>query len=126
MRVIKFRAWEPLNAGGGGGYMVEWENLKTKIAGTIFSDTDHVIMQFTGLHDKKGREIYEGDILKQIYPGLWVVEFEIGRFQLVRHDDKCRDYFRRKKCSCQSQDMEIIGNIHETPELLTGGKHGKS
>lgn len=88
------------------------------------------VQQFTGLLDKNGKEIYEGDILKnnrQWSFGLrsgshFVVEFnvETGRYGLLLGGERLRDSWEdlaaltRKK----SNECEVIGNIYEFPELL--------
>lgn len=66
---------------------------------------DDVLMQFTGLLDKNGKEIYEGDILR----GLGKVYFHQGKF--------CVEY--GEEWGWISKNAEIIGNIYENPELLT-------
>ena len=68
-------------------------------------------MQFTGIHDKNGKEIYEGDILENqkersvVYfeDGCFYVKFKDCRYRIGGFD---RNYIR------------VIGNIHENPELL--------
>ena len=67
--------------------------------------------QFTGMTDKNGRQIFEGDVLALRAGRPHIVKFEDGSFVLtgtavpIRHADK----------------FEVIGNIHDNPELLEGG-----
>src|SRR5574343_1649302 len=66
--------------------------------------------EYTGLHDKNGKEIYEGDV---VYIDLYkkyadVCQIMDGRFLI-------RDY--GAVCEWSSNDIEIIGNIYENPEL---------
>ncbi|EJT5924501.1 YopX family protein [Clostridium perfringens] len=84
------------------------------------------LMQYTGLKDKNGKEIYEGDILsikiysgdKVIVEGKTVVEFKDGCFGVIWGHDKAflslNSFFKAK--------FEVIGNIYENPELLRGEK----
>ena len=81
------------------------------------------LMQFTGLKDKKGKEIYEGDILqdkKAPIKGcdeIGEVIFQNGKFQLkvLMVGKKGYNYFDLINCI---DDFEIIGNVYENPELL--------
>ncbi|HBC2896114.1 TPA: hypothetical protein IUX81_002146 [Enterococcus faecalis] len=78
-------------------------------------DKQAVIMQSTGLKDLNGVEIFEGDILfdKHHNPQIGVVVFYEGAFQLLANNM----YYPLIQFD---GDVEIIGNIHENPELLEG------
>lgn len=112
MRTIKFRAWH--------------KELEMMLPPVDLSQplqhykwlgrADHPIMQFTGLHDKNGKEIYEGDIIE--YENYITCEVHT-------------DIIEWKECTCfvgectlydvciyPHKDIEVIGNIYEHKHLL--------
>lgn len=87
----------------------------------------HTVGQFTGLHDKNGKEIYEGDIVKWILtmPEVGVnggyEEYETEEIGEIQWDAGA--LYLGEYCAAgfayDSEDYaEIIGNIHDNPELL--------
>ena len=68
------------------------------------------LMQFTGLHDKNGKEIFEGDICRQCFGGKETV----GSVQI----ESTRGAVLGGHTPIWPHDVEVIGNIYENPELL--------
>ena len=114
MREIKFRAWDKYEDGI--HCMIDHDNLMKQVYGkrgdNIFNDDTHILMQYTGLKDKNGREIYEGDIVR-MYGGEYhcgMYEYDVKRTIVLN----CESLWHLG----ESENKEIIGNIYENPELL--------
>ena len=106
MKEIKFRAWveEP-------GTDIRFFYY-FKIGETVSPSLSVVAWeQFTGLHDKNGKEIYEGDI-PDGYGAVFFSNEYLGYFA------KSNEFECEYKPIYDIPIIEIIGNIHENPELL--------
>ena len=85
------------------------------------------IVQYTGLTDKNGKKIFEGDIIRDAFGLNWVIAFENNAF-VVKDTFEMKTYFAiyeqwrydrySKKYISPSDSFEIIGNIYDNPELL--------
>lgn len=80
--------------------------------------------QYTGIKDKNGKKIFEGDIV-QYQPEYWceplqsVVEYYADKWNYPAFDLKDHDYEANGlQCAHEEGGCEVIGNIHDNPELL--------
>ena len=129
MREIKFRAWDSLtkqmeydvertyDMGCDGGGSLSHDSFAD-----VLDDEKCTVMQYTGLKDKNGKEIYEGDILLEHFGDAYrltgVVKFST---QDVGSCGCCYDDFRGTGFIAEGihfHRSEVIGNIYENPELL--------
>mgnify|MGYP001614505554 CR=1 FL=1 len=120
---IKFRVWDKilkfmriptqLTFHGNGEYSGFW------VEGSAFSNKENYeLMQYTGLKDKNGKEIYEGDIILGSARTLaGYVKFMDAGFIVVRPNDGIDDMRGRL-----GKSYEVIGNIYQNPDLLKGDK----
>lgn len=102
--------------------MIPWESIKQfEVLNSYLKQPDiYELMQFTGLHDRNGKEIYEGDIIKyDRVPFLTTVNYVDCTFALVH------DRYEQQIGFLNDESMgmlEVIGNIYENPELLRSGE----
>ena len=111
-RVIKFRAWDGID------HMSNPFTLQDVQNGVIQFASDSKVMQFTGLHDKHGKEIYEGDIVKGQYGEKEIVE--LRKFYNYNSEGGCEGFGWATETDIEK--CEVIGNIYENPELLKGNQ----
>lgn len=126
MREIKFRAWDKKLLHMYYDQDNEKEpnlwNIKDNIRGGKLINNNCILMQYTGLKDKNGKEIYEGDILtlsnwtsNQYRKGNPITIYKV-RIPGIFYED-CDEQIGKR-------DGEVIGNIYENPELLDNKQKG--
>lgn len=112
MREIKFRAWHAELG------MSEVFGLETDLE--AFPEA---IMQNTGLKDKNGKEIYEGDIVRfnALSPMSDIPDRIVGKVEFSECTFWVLDDFNRTayRLFTTSNEWEVIGNIYENPELVS-------
>lgn len=109
MREIKFRAWDNKQK-----LMLTWDWFDNETIDQVFKMDRFILMQYTGLKDENGVDIYEGDI--------FYCNYDKKNFEIVFNE---KGYFEKKGSygvyvadNLVSQFGKVIGNIYENPELL--------
>lgn len=116
MREIKFRAWSTM----GEPKMIQL--VDGKIGGRLNDlqeEDDWKVMQYTGLKDKNGVEIYEGDLVRMFDRSIWEVIWDDYYAQFMLQWQGGVKEVKNLFGLDQLQFSEFIGNIYENPELLT-------
>jgi len=119
---IKFRAW---NLDEKEIVVCDWEDqFEVDDFRRLFAEKSNLVMQYTGLKDKNGKEIYEGDVLliskATDSPFKGDVFFSYGGFRLKAYWMLDREIHPELSTYTESKvsEAEIIGNIYENPELI--------
>ena len=126
--IPKFRAYdsgslsymykpEEVMVGGGNIWIIDEDS----VAGEWIVNNDIHLMQSTGLKDKNGKEIFEGDVVRQVRTQptteneiiIGVVTMIEGAWLIMNDCEQLAS-----KLWSETDENEIIGNIYENPELL--------
>lgn len=114
MREIKFRAWDEQRM------LSDREVMEIAEGYRSINDAPNA-MQFTGLKDKNGKEVYEGDLVKNVVTGVtykieWNEQCAGYWYAKLDRQDMSRFWVHLSDSVCYQ--FEVIGNKFENPELL--------
>ena len=123
MREIKFRAWDSVQE-----VMLPVENIDFRNDLITLNEDDNsltdtfemiTLMQYTGMKDKNGKEIYEGDIVGSLHMRAEVI-FEDGSFRFKWVDKITKRVRKYNEPMFKNTNIvfEVMGNIYENKELL--------
>jgi len=114
MREIKFRFWESLEIDGKEIWSMNDNDGKGWYLGCNFYKGHEIPMQYTGLKDKNGKEIYEGDILTHKFQTCKKSKVVFFKGAFCYEDmDLNTHYF-----TPDAKFIKVVGNIYENPELI--------
>ncbi|MDE1367496.1 YopX family protein [Bacillus licheniformis] len=84
----------------------------------VFTDEEAPVTEYTGLKDKNGREIYEGDVVKGIRDSHWHGGYDIVLGKVEFDEETCSFRVDGGGLLYRIEEIEIIGDVYRNPELL--------
>ena len=122
MRKIAFRAWDKHENKFIDGWYLDYRG-EVYNNGRDLEDNipqlDLELLQFTGLKDKNGKEIYEGDILRDLHGQVYEVAWWSDGMWMPKHNGSFLGYSLGALLEDGSLGpFEVIGNVWENPELI--------
>ncbi|MGE6548064.1 YopX family protein [Bacillus mycoides] len=105
MKEIKLRVWDKVYK-----YFLEGDIIRDYIIGELIDDPDREVMQYTGINDLHGNEIYEGDIVRNAFREEYKIIWCEKRYQFIAVTtiEDGSEWYQNV-----SRSLEVIGNIYE-------------
>jgi len=129
-REIKFRAWEE-----NGKNMIHYDEVGDHTLNSLTEELPYILMQYTGLKDINGKEIYEGDIVQwgmngqemservavvELFPALQfkILYYINGKTRKIEEGDGYIFGYSNFIYRDTHKSLEVIGNIYENKDLI--------
>ena len=118
--ILKFRAWDTFDEDMVNDIFFSWQDCGYESLNECLADERWSFMQSTGLLDKNGKEIFEGDVVSFSIDDGW--DYVVSKNGLIIYWDGCyqilENGIKYRINQCLEEDIEVIGNIYENPELV--------
>ncbi|MGV3022162.1 YopX family protein [Streptococcus suis] len=119
--LLRFRVWDTFDEDMVNDIFFSWQDCGYESLNECLSDERWKFMQSTGLFDKNGKEIFEGDIVVNQNGNVGYVAYlqqEAGFVVALKKSDYRLGHRNTGESYDVTTNHEIIGNIHQNPELL--------
>ena len=122
---MRFRVWDTVKKAMGEVQAIVFteENvypIYSKVLRRYIPFNEAILMQSTGLFDKNGNEIFEGDVVSFSIDNGW--DYVVSKSGLIIYWEGCyqilENGIKYRINQCLEEDIEVIGNIYENPELM--------